>query len=118
MCVHSVVCGQEGITICTAAAKCVTILYSALSGTRLEQEDLLITLLQELLDTKTRIAQLAKDDPDKTTDPGRPDLFWSEDGKFLVGRPVLVVAAPWNEDRTRFDVYLADPRTYLPGGDG
>lgn len=45
-------------------------------------------LLQALLDTRIPIANLPVDDPDKTTNPNRPDLFWA--GTNLVGRSTLV----------------------------
>lgn len=47
--------------------------------------------LQSALDVRQRIFDLPNDDPDKTTDPKRPDLFW--DGADLVGRAETVTVA-------------------------
>lgn len=46
---------------------------------------------QDWLDARQPIVDLPDDDPDKYTDPARPDLFWEErDGiTYLVGRSVL-----------------------------
>jgi len=44
--------------------------------------------LQDWFDVRQPIADLPSDDPDKATDPARPDLFW--DAGELVGRAVLV----------------------------
>lgn len=115
--VQSVICDQEKIIVCTAEGKCAEVPYSALSGTRLEKEATLITMLQGLLDDTIRLTRLPQGDPDKDTDPGLPTLFWSEDGKFLVSRAVKVLAAPWSEDGARFVVQLVYPGS-LPGGGG
>jgi hypothetical protein len=106
--VHRKTSDTTGVTIHTSVGKTVTVPLSALSGTRLEQEAMLIELLQNLLDKKQRRNQLPQDDPDKTTDPGLPWLFWEGTGGqgMLVSREILVVAAPWNEDLQRFDVRL------------
>lgn len=112
--VHKIVCDSEKVQIWSSVGKYVEVLYSALSGTRLEQAEQLVALLQDLLDYKQRITTLTHDDPDRSIDPARPELFW--DGSFLVSRPVLVVAAPWSEERGRFDIQLAVTRTYQPGG--
>src|SRR5210317_2053738 len=42
----------------------------------------------QLLTKRQPIASLPDDDPDKTTDPARPDFFW--DGSDLVARPVII----------------------------
>jgi len=46
---------------------------------------------QDWLDNRQPLSELPDDDPDKYTDPARPDLFWEErDGvTYLVGRAVL-----------------------------
>jgi hypothetical protein len=102
--VQSVVCDTEKIRICAAVGKCVEVSYSVLSGTRLEQEAQLIQLLQGLLDYRQRRNQLPRDDPDRATDPDRPDLFW--DGQFLIHRPITVTGARWNETESRFVIGL------------
>ena len=53
-------------------------------------------LLQNQLDVRQSLASLSVDDPDKTVNPNRPDLFWS--GTDLVGRSVLVQVV-WNGTR-------------------
>lgn len=46
---------------------------------------------QDWLDNRQPLDELPDDDPDKYTDPARPDLFWEErDGiTYLVSRGVL-----------------------------
>ena len=45
-------------------------------------------LLQAQLDFRQPLSSLPLDDPDKTVNPNRPDLFW--DGTDLVGRAIKV----------------------------
>lgn len=61
--------------------------------------------LQNKLDTRTLITDLAKDDPDREKNPARPDLFW--DGEYLVGRSVLVTVK-WNGES--YEVICEMPR--------
>ena len=46
------------------------------------------TNLQQQVDVKQPRSGLPNDDPDKTTNPNRPDLFW--DGPDLIGRAIDV----------------------------
>lgn len=55
--------------------------------------------LQNKLDTRQLISTLPDDDPDKTHDPARPDLFW--DNNILVGREG-VVTVTW--DGTQYHI--------------
>lgn len=102
--VHSIVCDQQRARLCVASNRCVEILYSSLSGTREEQADMLAGGLQEFLDFRQRRNELPPDDPDRTTDPSRPDLFW--EGQFLVSRPVTITEAVWDEAQGIFRVGL------------
>lgn len=56
-----------------------------------QQIDDAIAWLQDQLDKSIRLVHLPSEDPDRATDPARPDLFWSADGKYLVARTVRVV---------------------------
>lgn len=51
--------------------------------------------LQLQMDVRQPIDSLPDDDPDKTIDPARPDLFWDRSTRELVGRAVIVTVA-WN----------------------
>lgn len=61
-------------------------------------EDRVATALKDLLQADLDVRQvrntLPLDDPDRTSNPNRPDLFW--DGNELVGRSVEVVSVTWN----------------------
>jgi hypothetical protein len=59
-------------------------------GNRAAKAAALKIALQDWLDVRQPISGLPSDDPDKTTDPARPDLFW--DNGDLVGRSVLVTS--------------------------
>ncbi len=50
--------------------------------------------LQQQVDVKQRRSDLPNDDPDKTTNPNRLDLFW--DGPDLIGRG-LTVKCQWTD---------------------
>jgi hypothetical protein len=60
------------------------------------------TLLQDMFDVRQPLSGLPVDDPDKTINPKRPDLFW--DGTNLVGR-AIVVRVEW--DGSRFNLTLS-----------
>ena len=51
----------------------------------------LTVMLQGQMDVRQRKNRLPQDDPDRDTDPARPDLFW--DGQYLVGRGDVVTVA-------------------------
>lgn len=55
--------------------------------------------LQAQVDVKQPRSGLPNDDPDKTTNPDRPDLFW--DGPDLIGRSIIVYVT-WSG--TQYDV--------------
>lgn len=65
-----------------------------LNGMSQKKADALVPILQALLDSRTPLADLPADDPDKTVDPNRQDLFW--DGTELVGRHVTVGGIDWD----------------------
>jgi hypothetical protein len=57
-------------------------------------------LLQNDLDVVQLLTSLPNDDPDKTIDPARPDLFWKDLGGgiiALVGRAVTV-SITWTDE--------------------
>lgn len=91
--------------------KAISIPYADLAGTRLEQEDLLIQVLQMGIDFRQRKNQLPHDDPDRTIDPNRENFF--HDGQWLVAREVIVVAAPWDGEKYLLELRKAQdiPRT-------
>jgi hypothetical protein len=97
----------DGITIHTSVGKSVIIPTTALSGTRVEQAEQLIELLQELLDVRIRRSRLPQGDPDRAADPAMERAFW--DGAFMVFREVVVDDAVWNEGLQRFDITLRLP---------
>lgn len=55
-------------------------------------------LLQGLLDTRQLISSLPLDDPDRTINPNRPDLFWDLVTLELVGRAVTVTVSWVNNE--------------------
>ena len=58
--------------------------------------------LQILVDFRQPLSELPDDDPDKTTDPALPFLFWDQGD--LVGRSCLIKAVSW--DGQRFTVSI------------
>ena len=68
-----------------------------LSGRNKNNPDKIAAKMQEMLqndlDNVQLLTTLSEDDPDKTVDPARPDLFWRDLGggiMALVGRGVVV----------------------------
>jgi len=65
-------------------------------------EDKVALVIKDLIQADLDVVQarktLSNDDPDKVTNPNRPDLFWR--GDDLVGRGVIVESVVW--DGTRY----------------
>jgi hypothetical protein len=68
-----------------------------------EVAGLMQDLLQGMMEFRQSRNSLPDEDPDKATDPARPDLFW--DGQFLVSRPVLVEFT-WNASETQYEIKI------------
>ena len=105
------------IDCCTVVSTNATLARTALVGQD-KQNPVKIgaqmsALIQALLDTRQTLASLPADDPDKTTDPGRCDLFWLTVGgtTYLVGRNI-VVNILWNGDR--YEMHLRNPNLAPP----
>lgn len=86
--VHKIQLVPGGIRVYTDANIYFEGVAADFPGNRAAKEAALKVALQDWLDVRQPISDLPDDDPDKTTDPARPDLFW--DGGDLVGRGVLV----------------------------
>lgn len=93
----------------------VRINYADIPGNNLNARiDNLKAQVQAYLDRRQPLADLPIDDPDKTVNPGRPDLFWGRaDGTVhqneaqndhLISRPVTLVDLTF--DGTRFSPTL------------
>ncbi len=62
--------------------------------------------LQQQVDIKQQRSSLPNDDPDKTTNPDRADLFW--DGPDLVGR-AITVSVTWTGSEYVVSVKTTQP---------
>ena len=91
--VHKVTLVPGGVRVYTDATTYFEGKASDFPGNRAAKAAALKAALQDWLDVRQPIADLPSDDPDKTTDPARPDLSW--DGVDLVGRAVRVVHHAW-----------------------
>jgi len=61
-----------------------------------QKAEFITGILQNALDSRQLLTSLPTDDPDRTTDPAQPNMFWatSTDGNtYLVGRSTLVTVA-------------------------
>ncbi len=85
----------------------VTTVRNSLPPPRRVDGDEVAGLMQDLLqgtqDFRQSLNSLPSDDPDKTIDPARSDLF--HDGQFLVSRPVLVSFA-WIAAESRYEITI------------
>ena len=77
-------------------------------GTKEETAAAFIPFLQDILDKRQKLNTLPNDDPDRSTDPAKPFLFWDGPGQpgntDLVSRSVLVKNVIW--DGTNYAVTL------------
>ncbi len=88
------------------------VLYSdlRLGSNALKSDDMKVRL-QNFLDVRQALSTLPDDDPDKTIDPERPDLFWDPPGDptgDLVGRGCVITDVFW--DGTRFVLTISRAR--------
>lgn len=91
--IHNLEQASDRITVWTDSVTSRTYLFADLVGaTAAEKAADLQARIQADLDVRTPLAGLPTDDPEKTTDPALPCLFW--DGPDLVGRDVEVEATP------------------------
>ncbi len=96
-CVSGIVTTAEHVEI-NNGGKLGRVLHSDLrvGSNALKSEDMKARL-QNFLDVRIPLADLPDDDPDKTTDPARPDLFW--DKGDLVGRGCVITDVFWDGER-------------------
>ena len=75
-------------------------------GTKEEHAAAFIPFLQDQIDFRQRLNTLPTDDPDRTTDPAKPWLFWDGPGQpgntDLVSRSDVITNVVW--DGTRYVV--------------
>lgn len=73
------------------------ILYSQIPGNSWNQNrlDKFMERAQELMDLRIPLADLPADDPDKTIDPGLPNLF--HDGTDLLSRNIVISNISYTE---------------------
>ncbi len=69
-------------------------------GTKDELATAFVPFLQDQLDFRQKLNTLPSDDPDRTTDPNKPWLFWDGPGQpgntDLVSRADVVVSVVWD----------------------
>jgi hypothetical protein len=69
-------------------------------GTKEEIAAAFVPFLQDQLDVRQKLNTLPSDDPDRSTDPAQPFLFWDGPGQpgntDLVSRSVIVEDVVWN----------------------
>lgn len=96
-CISAIVSTKEYIEI-NQGGKLNRVLYSdlQLGDDNIRSDDMKIRL-QNFLDVSIPLADLPNDDPDKTTDPARPDLFWDKGN--LVGRGCVITNVVWDGQR-------------------
>lgn len=91
--IHKVECSGATIRIYTSADRYFEAKIGDYQGSPAKEVAAATVDFQDWLDTRQPLSELPDEDPDKTIDPARPDLFWEErDGiTYLVGRSVLAV---------------------------
>ena len=94
--VHSVSVTSNSITICKASNDCTTLDIVGFIGPddQAKADSMAVFIQEEFLDTRQKLNTIPNDDPDRTTDPARADLFWDGPGSpgqtDLVGRSVEI----------------------------
>ena len=87
--IHNMSSDNAGFLAYKAANEGMYFVFADLQGaTNDDKAQDLQDSIQDYLDDKVPIADLGDDDPDKTTDPALPTIFW--DGDDLVSRSDLV----------------------------
>ena len=70
------------------------------AGTKEEIAAAFVPFLQDQLDFRQKLNTLPNDDPDRSTDPGLPWLFWDGPGQpgntDLVGRSDVIESVIWD----------------------
>ncbi len=78
------------------------------AGTKEEMAVLWKAFLQDQLDFRQKLNTLPIDDPDRTTDPNKPWIFWDGPGQpgntDLVGRADVVESVVWTGSEYRVTV--------------
>jgi len=112
--VHKIETGVQGVdpvAVCVyvAANKYAVIQWSQLTGTIEENCEFIRVSLQQFLDTRQRKNDLPVDDPDRKTDPNRPNLYWGDEdgtpnshGQYLISRPIEVTNVAWDTGQLRY----------------
>lgn len=110
--IHEIILGEEGVDtnavellVDSDTLKAITVPYSGLSGSRAEQETIIVNTLQVALDAVLNKNSFPSEDPDRNTDPDLETAFWSG-GPNITYRSIIVIVAPWNAIQSRFDVAI------------
>lgn len=86
--IHKIEIDRQNIRLWETADRSIALRLGQFTGNLAQKRVALETALQAFLDVRIPLSELPDDDPDKHTDPARPDLFWV--GGYLVGRAVKV----------------------------
>lgn len=88
--VHSIDFTGTVLTICKASNDCQSFDIAGFVGPddQAKADAVALFVQENYLDVRQRLNTLPNDDPDRTTDPGREDLFW--DGPGAPGTTDLV----------------------------
>jgi hypothetical protein len=91
--VHSVDFTGTTLTICLASNDCQSFDIAGFVGedSQAKADSVALFVQENYLDFRQRLNTIPTDDPDRTTDPGQPFLFW--DGPGSPGQTDLVSRA-------------------------
>jgi hypothetical protein len=118
-CVHSIEVTDNYAKICAAADSCREVVYQAIPNmNQARKNELLRSVLQQFLDTRTSLDLLEPEDPDKGSDPGCEHLYWGlSDGTptsdpleatHLIGRGCVVENVSYDGTQYWFTVRRAE----------
>lgn len=86
--IHRIEIDGQNVRLWQTSDRDIALRLGQFGGSTAAKKVALETALQAFLDVRIPLADLPDDDPDKKTDPARPDLFW--EGGYLVGRAIKV----------------------------
>ena len=101
--IHKINVTDSFVEVFVSSDRSIRLDYASFDLTQQSERGRLKGLIQAFLDTRQRLNTLPGDDPDRSTDPARPDLFWDGPGQpgntDLVSRPIEVGEITWDGSR-------------------
>lgn len=84
-----------------------------LTGSSADKAEKARAAIQQVIDVRILLSSLPSDDPDKTTDPARLNLFWSDSAGSAAAAKTHLCARPWAVTVAPMTYELTFTKTYV-----